>query len=126
VFRWGSRKHTRAPSLPMRRRFVQRIAKLAEVDLKHIKVRIVKGTKGTGFKGYTRDRRCIELYEDAFESAEELANTLGHECSHVEDLKAAGTDRFSNSLQVIESEEKARVAGQEAQGRYVWNSQNHS
>ncbi len=122
MFRRGSRKHVRPPRLPMRRKVVQRIARLAEVDLKGIKVKIVKGTKGTGFKGYTRSRQCIELYEDTFASAEELANTLGHECSHVADLRAAGTNRFSDSLQVIESERKARSAGQEAQRRYTLNT----
>ena len=110
----------------MRRKVVQRIARLAEVDLKGIKVKIIRGTKSTGFKGYTRSRRCIELYEDTFASAEELANTLGHECSHVADLRAAGTNRFSDSLQVVESERKARIAGQAAQHRYVQNSRRTS
>ena len=122
MFRRGSRKLVSQLRLPLRRRIVQRIAKLAEVDLKGIQIKIVKGTKGTGFKGYTRSRKCIELYEDAFESAEELANTLGHECCHVADLRAAGTDRFSDSLQVIESERKARIAGGEAQRRYIQTS----
>ncbi len=106
----------------MRKRIIRQIAKLAEVDLKGVQIKIVRGTKGTGFKGYTRSRKCVELYEDAFESAEGLANTIGHECCHVADLRAAGTDRFSNSLQVIESERKARIAGQEAQRRYIQNS----
>ena len=121
MYRWGSRDRTLFPHVPPRRRVIRKIAKLAEVDLKGMRIKIVKGTKGSGFKGYTRNRRCIELYEDAFSSAEDLADTLGHERRHVEDLRSAGVDRFMNSLQVIKSEQAARMAGAEARRRYIQN-----
>lgn len=121
MYRPGSRVRTSFPNVPLRRRAVRKIAKLAEVDLKGIRIKIVKGTRGTGFKGYTRNRRCIELYEDAFSTPEDLANTLGHERCHVVDLRSAGTDRFTNSLQVIESEQAARIAGLEARQKYIQN-----
>lgn len=121
MYRRGSRVRTSFPHVPLRRRVIRKIAELAEVDLKGIRIRIVKGTKGTGFKGYTRNRRSIELYEDAFSSAEDLADTLGHECCHVDDLRSAGVDRFMNSLQVIESEHFARIAGMETRQRYTQN-----
>ena len=61
------------------------------------------------------------MYEDAFSSADDLADTLGHERRHVEDLRSAQVDRFMNSLQVIESEQVARIAGEEARQRYIQN-----
>ena len=121
MYRRGSRARTSSPSVPLRRKVIRKIAKLAEVDLKGIRIKIVKGTKGTGFKGYTRNQRCIELYEDTFSSAEDLVDTLGHEHRHVEDLRSAGVDKFMNSLQVIESEQAARIAGEEARQRYIQN-----
>jgi hypothetical protein len=121
LFRPGSRKLEKELIVPARRRAMQRIAReyaeIAGLDIAGIKIKIVKGNRGTRFSGHTPNSKTIELYENAFTSSEELVRTLAHERAHIWDLRKHRVNRFTDVTDVIHSEKLARKYE-----TYVWNT----
>jgi hypothetical protein len=81
-------------SEPMQLRHVQKVAKEAGIGLDGIKIKIVRDPEliGKGICGYASPRgNVIELYPDAFTNTESLVKTLGHERTHIYQVKTFGS-----------------------------------
>lgn len=80
-------------SEPMQLRHVQKVAKEAGIGLDGIKIKIVRDPEliGKGVCGYASPKgNVIELYPDAFTNTESLVKTLGHERTHIYQVKTFG------------------------------------
>lgn len=76
--------------LPQDMNLVKRIAAHAGVGLDGVKVRIHKSAPRQGMFGQTTPDGVLHLYPNAFRSEEELVKTLGHERTHVWQVKTHG------------------------------------
>jgi hypothetical protein len=76
--------------LPQDMDLVERIAAQAGVGLDGVKVRIHKSAPRQGMFGQTTPDGVLHLYPNAFRSEEELVKTLGHERTHVWQIKTHG------------------------------------
>ena len=75
-------------------------------EARGVKVRIVRDPDlvGSGLVGYTHPGgKMIDLYPDAFRSAESLVKTLGHERTHVMQMKIFGTPTTTAELGLNET-----------------------
>ena len=76
--------------LPLDRNLVKRIAVQAGVGLDGVRFRIHKSAPHPGMFGQTTRDGVLHLYPNAFRSEEELVRTLGHERTHVWQVKTYG------------------------------------
>jgi RHS repeat-associated protein len=79
--------------VPMQMRHVKAAAQQAGVGLKGVKIQIIRDPSlvGRQLYGYTPPRgTTIQLYPDAFTDIEQLVKTLGHERTHVMQIKIFG------------------------------------
>lgn len=86
-------------------RTVKYYAEQGGVGLKGIKIRIVRDEEllGRNVFGYTHPKgNIIELYPDAFTDVETLIRTLGHERTHVYQIKTLGLPKGSETLSLYE------------------------
>lgn len=82
-----------ALEVPMQMRSVRDVAQRAGVGLAGVKIRIDRNRElvGTNFLGHTPPRgNTIVLYPEAFRTEEILAVTLGHERTHVYQIRTFG------------------------------------
>lgn len=79
-------------AVPMQKRTVHQVAQDAGVRLDGVRVRINRDVNliGRGLTGHTSPDGTITLYPDAFSSAEDLVRTLGHERTHVMQVRLYG------------------------------------
>ena len=76
--------------LPQDTNLVRQIAAQAGVGLDGVKVRIHKSAPRQGMFGQTTPDGVLHLYPNAFRNEEELVKTLGHERTHVWQVKTHG------------------------------------
>jgi hypothetical protein len=84
---------------------VRGYAEEADIGLEGFKLRIIRDEDllGTGLYGYTHPNgKSIDLYPDAFSSAEELVRTLGHERTHVYQTRMFGRPESIETLHLNE------------------------
>ncbi|MEH2058171.1 MAG: RHS repeat-associated core domain-containing protein [Nostoc sp.] len=86
--------------VPMQQRTVKKVAKQAGIGLDKIKVKIVRDPELIGrVYGYTPPSgKEIQLYPSAFENYESLVKTLGHERTHVYQVKISGATNDAEEL----------------------------
>jgi len=87
---------------------VRNVAKQGGVGLDGVRIRVIRDQdlKGKGVFGYTHsDGKTIDLYPDAFKSKEELIKTLGHERTHIYQIRT-----FGNSKDTFELFENGKAA----------------
>jgi hypothetical protein len=90
----------------MQLRNVRSAAAEGGVGLDGVRVRIIRdpALKGKGVFGYTHpDGRTIDLYPDAFSSRSALIETLGHERTHVYQIRTFGPATSSAQVGAYES-----------------------
>jgi hypothetical protein len=95
--------------LPQDMDLVKRIAAQAGVGLDGVKVRIHKSAPRQGMFGQTTPDGVLHLYPNAFRNEEELVKTLGHERTHVWQVKTHGYPTAAER-QVYEDAAKATEA----------------
>ena len=85
-------------------RHVRNVAREAGIGLDGVKVKIMRDPDliGSGFMGHTPDARNIHLYPDTFSSRTALRQTLGHERTHVYQLRTFGQAKSSEELAAYE------------------------
>jgi len=78
--------------VPMQMRYVKQASAEGGIDLKGVKVRIVRDPDliGKDLYGYTHPDGSIDLYPDAFTNTEQLIKTLGHERTHTMQIEMYG------------------------------------
>jgi hypothetical protein len=92
-------------SEPMQLRYVQKVANEAGIGLDGIKIKIIRDPElvGKGVCGYASPKgNVIELYPDAFTDTETLVKTIGHERTHIYQVKTFGPATNSSSLMDFE------------------------
>jgi RHS repeat-associated protein len=85
---------------------VRRIAGEAGIGYKGIKIRIIRDPEliGRNIYGFTHPKgNIVDLYPDAFQNAESLVKTLGHERIHVYQVKTFGVAKDSRLLGLFET-----------------------
>jgi hypothetical protein len=88
-------------SVPMQMRSVKLAARQGGVGLSGVKVQIVRDPSlvGRGIYGYTAPRgKTIQLYPDAFRNMEDLVKTLGHERTHIMQIRLYGAPTTAAEL----------------------------
>jgi hypothetical protein len=88
--RTGSAAADAGGRLPQDMNLVKRIAAQAGVGLDGVKLEIRKSAPRQGMFGQTTREGVIRLFPNAFRSEEELVKTLGHERTHVWQVKTYG------------------------------------
>jgi hypothetical protein len=91
--------------VPLQLRSVKKSANKAGIGLSGIKVRIIREPETIGYLyGYTHPNgRRIDLYPSAFENYETLVKTLGHERTHVFQVKISGPTTSTTELSLRET-----------------------
>jgi hypothetical protein len=85
---------------------VRQYAAGAGVGLEGVKVRIIRDESliGKDLYGYTHPNgKSFDIYPDAFQNPEQLIRTLGHERTHVYQIKTFGRPKSSLDLKLNES-----------------------
>ena len=96
---------------PLQMRHVNRIISEMGIDYSDVKISIKKdpGLIGYNLFGYTNPSGTqVHLYPDAFKDREQLVKTLGHERTHVEQVRLRGA--VEDSLEGDRREEEAQSA----------------
>ena len=89
----------------MSKRHVRGIVSQMGLDPGDVKYTIDRNTEmiGTGYFGHTSDDgRVITLYPDAFADREELVKTIGHENTHLQQVRKDGNVKSIEELQHLE------------------------
>ncbi|MCA9634037.1 MAG: hypothetical protein KC766_40595 [Myxococcales bacterium] len=105
-------------AVPMQHRVVRAIARRAGIHMRGVKIKIVRDSSlvGRQFLGYTHPHaKIVELYPEAFSSVETLVKTLGHEYTHVYQIRTLGKPTSSAQLGAFE---KAAYEVEETFWRY--------
>lgn len=85
---------------------VKKVAKESGIGLQGVKIRIERDPDliGRGICGYASpDGKTITLYPDAFTNKESLIKTIGHERTHVYQVKTFGTANDAETLRLFEN-----------------------
>lgn len=105
----------------MQHKIVHQIAQEAGVGLDGVNVKIIRDPEllKLPYLGRTTPKGGIELYPNAFSDIETLVKTLGHERTHVYQIKSFGhPDTLSNGFEHLQLNEKSAYTLENSYWKY--------